>query len=147
MIEREAGSNPLMLRFLVTVASVAQVIIGSFLAYRLLHVDVPDLVGLVASGTVILAGLSGLFAMFARARAGAARAPIRTMNMVIAAILIALGAILIAFQYQQGLSIGELLTIGAMGAVLVVPFLVNSVGLAILERREEGNGDSYHFPS
>jgi hypothetical protein len=137
MIEREARSSPRMLRILVTVASIAQVIIGSFLAYRLLHVDVPDLVGLIASGTVILAGLSGLFAMFARARARGARTPIRAMNMVIAAIFIALGAILIAFQYHQGLSIGELLALGAMGAVIVVPFLVNSVGLAILERQEE----------
>ena len=62
-----------ILRFLVLLASTLQLGIGGYAAYRLLYLEVPDLVGLVICSTIIIAGLASISGLYVRPKPSLSR--------------------------------------------------------------------------
>ena len=134
----EAKTEGIMpiLRFLVLLASVLQLIIGTYAAYRLLYLEVPDIVGLAICSTIIIAGLASLSGLWVRSRPSLSRRATIKLNMVLLGLLLRGATILIAFEHQQvGSDSGRAHLLVLVALACAAPFLINGLALALIERR------------
>lgn len=124
-----------VLRFLVLLASSLQLGIGGYAAYRLLYLEVPDLVSLVICSTIIIAGLASISGLYARPKPSLSRQATIKLNMLILGLVLAAASVMILFEHQQGAAEARLRLLILVFTASAMPFLVNGLALAMIERR------------
>ena len=124
-----------ILRFLVLLASTLQLGIGGYAAYRLLYLEVPDLVGLVICSTIIIAGLASISGLYVRPKPSLSRRATVKLNMLILGLVLAAASVMLLFEHKQGAADARLRVLILVFAAGAMPFLVNGIALALIERR------------
>jgi hypothetical protein len=124
-----------VLRTLVLLASIAQVAVGAYIAYRLLWIEVPDLVGLLLCSAIIIAGLASLSCLHISPRPSLSRRSTVKLNLVILLLALVAASVMIGFEYNRGASTEKLQWFAMVFAIGATPFLVNGLALGVIERR------------
>jgi cytochrome bd-type quinol oxidase subunit 1 len=124
-----------VLRVLVMLASAIQLAIGSYAAYRLLWIEVPDVFGLLLCSAIVVTGLASLSALYIRPRPSVSRISTMRMNLLIFSLL-GIGAILFMyFERHEPTTIERLHYLLTAFAICASPFLVNCFSLGLIERK------------
>ena len=124
-----------LLRVLVIVSSLLQIGIGGYAAYRFLYVEVPDVFALMLCSAIIIAGLASLSGLCVRLRPSISRVATVKLNAVILALLILAGVLFMLIERHEGADATRLQMLGVVFGAFGLPFFINSISLAMIERR------------
>lgn len=124
----------LIVRPLVLLGSLVQLLLGGWLAWRLLWREVPDPVAIGICGVVLFLGFASAAALAVPRRPSASRTLAARLNMAILALIVLPTLALAIVELAQGVEVDRIRTTAAVAALASLPFLVNGLGLAWIER-------------
>ena len=123
------------LRILVIAASSVQVCLGFIAAYHLLYLEVPDVISLILCSAIIIIGLAGISALHVGPCQSISRRATIKLNVLLLSLILAAATVVVFCEQQQGLAASRLPLMITLFVAGAAPFLINSLALAVIERR------------